>query len=557
MKISKKYIILILSAIFSAALSFSQEEVTSQTAEEQEIQSQEKYKILNLEFNSQGKTKVYAIKRNVTNIDYNKIFTSKEEFETYLSDIKQQLVNTRLVDNIQYSYEIAGTEDDINLAKVSYSFSDSKSFLALPKPTLDTNSGFEIKLKLKDNNFLGTMSDLNLDLNGQFGNKDAPDDWSKITGGFNFEYEFPFNIGITENSWSNTFEFNWEIGDDLPEFNYNTGLVFGIPFGDHKINLSGTQSVVREKDYIEYGDELYFIEKAEISLPLVLGYLGNTTAVTYTPSVNIVYNWDKDGINENNTDLKQSPMMNVVQSIGVSNINWTEKYNFRNGYYFSTEQGIGWDFHTEIIGEKVVPYITANARCYKSWTYLGFALNSNFFAGLNKNTKIGSYLRGAADYQKFSDDYNVDTNNYALETQCALTFNIDFPIHIITTDWIKWGEAIFGKYSEMSSVKQKIFLVPYKLFQYLNFELQISPFIDVGLLKNRASGSIFNIKEGIYTGGLEFLIYPQKWKSYVVRASIGYDLSKGILSQKTDYFDSDWRNPSRNYEFYFGLGLLF
>ena len=188
MKISKKYIILILSAIFSAALSFSQEEVTSQTAEEQEIQSQEKYKILNLEFNSQGKTKVYAIKRNVTNIDYNKIFTSKEEFETYLSDIKQQLVNTRLVDNIQYSYEIAGTEDDINLAKVSYSFSDSKSFLALPKPTLDTNSGFEIKLKLKDNNFLGTMSDLNLDLNGQFGNKDAPYDWSKITGGFNFEY---------------------------------------------------------------------------------------------------------------------------------------------------------------------------------------------------------------------------------------------------------------------------------------------------------------------------------------------------------------------------------
>ena len=62
-----------------------------------------------------------------------------------------------------------------------------------------------------------------------------------------------------------------------------------------------------------------------------------------------------------------------------------------------------------------------------------------------------------------------------------------------------------------------------KIFKYLNFEFQLSPFFDAALIKNRGTGSNLNYKEGIYTGGLEALVYPEKWKSFVVRASLGVD----------------------------------
>lgn len=531
--------------------------ISSENENQSSAENQETYKIKNVTFNSKGKTKPYAIKRNITDIDYERIFLSKEEFENYLKDIRQQITNTRLVENIEFNYVVIEKDNNLNIADVIYSFSDSKSFLMFPKPTLDTNSGFELKLKLKDNNFLGTMSDLNIDLNGQLGNTDAPEDWSKFSGGFNFEYEFPFNLGFTENSWSNDFTLSWEFGEAAPDFSYSTGLTVKIPFGHNKLSISGTQSVIRNNDYIIYGDELYFVEKFGVSLPLVLGYLGNTTAVSFTPSVNFTNNWDLNGINENNTDLNQTPMINVAQTIDVSNINWAEKYNFRSGYYFNTVESIGWDFHTQVISEKVVPSFTINAKFFENWKFLSLSLNANFFAGLNTTTKIGEKIRGAADYQTYNIDYNVDSNNYALETPCALTINLDFPIHIITTNWLEWGKNLFGPYNEMSELKQKIFYIPHKLFSYLDFELQLSPFIDIALLKNRVSGSIFSFKEGIYTVGLEVLVYPLRWKSYVVRGSIGYDISKGILNSKTDYFDSNWRNPARNYEIYFGLGLLY
>lgn len=531
--------------------------ISSENENQSSAENQETYKIKNVTFNSKGKTKPYAIKRNITDIDYERIFLSKEEFENYLKDIRQQITNTRLVENIEFNYVVIEKDSNLNIADVIYSFSDSKSFLMFPKPTLDTNSGFELKLKLKDNNFLGTMSDLNIDLNGQLGNTDAPEDWSKFSGGFNFEYEFPFNLGFTENSWSNDFTLSWEFGEAAPNFSYSTGLTVKIPFGHNKLSISGTQSVIRNNDYIIYGDELYFVEKFGVSLPLVLGYLGNTTAVSFTPSVNFTNNWDLNGINENNTDLNQTPMINVAQTIDVSNINWAEKYNFRSGYYFNTVESIGWDFHTQVISEKVVPSFTINAKFFENWKFLSLSLNANFFAGLNTTTKIGEKIRGAADYQTYNIDYNVDSNNYALETPCALTINLDFPIHIITTNWLEWGKNLFGPYNEMSELKQKIFYIPHKLFSYLDFELQLSPFIDIALLKNRVSGSIFSFKEGIYTAGLEVLVYPLRWKSYVVRGSIGYDISKGILNSKTDYFDSNWRNPARNYEIYFGLGLLY
>mgnify|MGYP002730628734 FL=1 len=235
------------------------------------------FQIKKVDFISKGKTKESALKKNISDINYKRVFNSKEELEKYLHDIYQNIENTRLLTDIEYSYDIAETTGDgINRIEAQYTFNDSHSMLIFPKPSLDTNSGIEIKLKLKDNNFLGLMNDLNVDLNLNFGDDDEPDNYSKVTTGFAFSYDYPFDIGITENTWSNSFDFNWTIGDNAPEYDYTTGIAVIVPIGQHKIKFEFSQSIIKNLDYEKYDDALYFVEDATISLPFSIGYIGLT-----------------------------------------------------------------------------------------------------------------------------------------------------------------------------------------------------------------------------------------------------------------------------------------
>lgn len=547
--ICSKKIAAIIAFLMTACYSFAQEATPEES---------KNYKIRSVEFNSQDKTKVSALKKNIADINYEKIFATKAEFETYLEEIKQELINTRTLENISYNYSAEyNSESDTTPADVTYTFSDSTSILVFPKPSFDSNSGIEVKLKLKDTNFLGLLNTLDADFNINLGNEDAPTDFSKVTTGINYAYDYPFDIGITQNSWNNDFTFNWTIGSDSPEFSYDTGITVGIPFKHNKINFSLTQSVVKENDYAQYGDSLYFTEKAAVSMPLTLGYLGNTTEVSYTPTIQILQRWDKDGINEDNKDLRQTPFLQLSQTISVSKIDWRNDNSFRNGYSLSTTQTIGWDFHSTSVDDIVVPTVEGTAQFFKGWKYAGIAARATFYAGTNSNTKIGGKLRGALDNQTFAESITpVDADNYALETPTAVVFNIDVPVHIITTHWLDWSRALFGPYEEKSKFVQTLAYVPRKLFKYLDFELQLNPFMDIALLKNRGTDTFYDYKEGIYTAGLEVLVYPLKWRSFVVRMSLGTDIGSKVLDGKFG-IDNSWRNPSSLTEIYFGLGLQF
>ena len=517
--------------------------------------AQAKFRLKSIDFESKEKTSVSALKRNIVDIDYERIFESQEEMEKYLYDVYQELENTRLLENIQYSYSIAGSEDGVSLVAAQYSFEDSYSIIVFPKPTFDTNEGIEIKLKMKDNNFIGLMNDLNVDLNMNFGDEDEPDNYSKVYVGFNFDYDLPFEVGVTENTWSNDFEFKWQIDAEEPEFSYETGITVGIPFGGlHKLQLSFTQAINKDLDYEKYGDGLYFVETARVALPLFVGYIGNTAAVTYTPSVTLTYNWDHDGINDANDDLNQTPFLKPGQTIAVDNVDWVDGNNFRTGYYMSASQYIGWDFAADTLDENLVPSVEGDLELFKSFKYVGFAVRIQGFAGRNTTFNVGDEIRGAPDNQAFKG-YEIDEDNYALETPGAIVFNFDMPIHIVTTHWLDWSYAIFGDYETKPKAIRAIALVPRQIMKYVDFELQFSPFVDVGLIKNRATGTMMSLTEGIYTCGLEVLVYPAKWKSFVVRASLGVDVSKKILNGHMD-FDSSWRK-GKAWEAFIGLGLQY
>ena len=87
------------------------------------------------------------------------------------------------------------------------------------------------------------------------------------------------------------------------------------------------------------------------------------------------------------------------------------------------------------------------------------------------------------------------------------------------------------------------------LIKYFNFDLQVSPFFDMSLGYNKITQKWFHPKDGFYAGGVEFLVYPLKWSSITVRASLGVDL-KGA-SHEANFLEG----ISKNKEIFIGIGL--
>lgn len=499
------------------------------------------YRVEDIVYTSSGITQASALKREV-NIDKTVRFTSERDVQTYLEQISQELKNTRIIDDVSAHYELLAPDADGTIPVVFFAnVHTSFGFLAFPKPSYNSNDGADLKIKLKDKNFLGLMNTLDVALLGHLGTSDAPDDFSKVTLGFDFSYDFPFALKHTRETWSNTLSFSWLLGEAQPDFSYATGITVGFPVGRTFLNVHFTQSFTADTDYTDAGDYFYLTEYGSLSLPITLGTIDNVTPVVYTPSVSVTYNIDKDGITH--SDLIGTRLA-IGQTLSVSHVNWQN--NFRAGYSLSSEQYISYNFFTQELN----PVITACAHVFKAFSFFGINTSLYAFGSLNsRENHIGSKLRGIRDTQHY-DQYE---KGEALSTRVAVTFSADLPIHLITTNWLGWASALFCPYTDLPESAQKILWLPHKLFKYLDFELQIAPFFDMALTENEITKNTLAIKEGYYSAGLEVLIFPLKWSSYVVRTSIGLDVGRTFLS---GFLDTSWRDTSvSKLEIFFGLGL--
>ncbi len=495
-----------------------------------------KYRIANVTYDVLGITRPYAIERNVE-VDKSRIFNSYTELNLYIKDLEQQLINKRTfsASNISLTYDDIKGDEEISLVHLHIFTSDSKHLLIVPYPKYDSNSGLTLKAKIKDTNFLGTMSALNADVEFFSGEDSETSEWKNKLG-FSLSYDYPFKMGSFKSSWNNSLSFSYTFGKDAPEFNVTTGFTFILPFDTFSISLDLKQSVIRNFDYKKYGDDLYFVEGATLSIPIILQKIDNWGNVTWSPYVSYTWNWDADGISTENKDLS-SPILDFGHSISTSRVNWIG--NFRNGISATVGQSLGYNFQKD----QYIPKVYTELMGYKSaFKYVGFSGRLYGFASYNGTEKIGSKLRGIKDDQKYSG-----TDKKALDVSAAILINLDMPIHIITTDWCGWIEAIFGEESKIAKA--------FGFMRYLDFELQISPFVDAALTRNTATGRTFSIKDGFYSAGLEVLVFPQKWRSIEVRASLGVDVGRKLIKKAvSSLIDDSWRTGS-SYELYIGIGL--
>lgn len=492
------------------------------------------YKITNVIYDLQGQTREYVLNTKVK-IDKEKIFESEDSLINYIEDYKQRLDNTRNFEKINVDFSVSEpNEDNICDVELIVTTKDSFHFLAMPYPSFNSNTGFKFKLKAKDTNFLGSMESMSGDFNFAIDTKENKTPEYKF--GFNIDFDTPFKLGVFEVNWINSHELYYTIGENTPEWNLKTGLEFVLPLEKCSLNFNFYQSFIRNLDYeekdingevIHYGDGTYFIEKAEFSIPFIIQDIEKWGKIYYKPYINIIWNWDFDGIHPENNDLT-SPSMSIGQTISTSRIDWIE--NFRNGLSIKLTQSFSYNFYKN----DFIPGIQGELQGFKSLKYIGLCTDIYAFAYLNGTEKIGERLRGIRDDQYFSFE-SGKSNLYACETPAAVVFNFDLPIKLFATDWSK--VPLFNKFSFM---------------KYFNFELQISPFFDFAITHNKATNSSFSLKDGFYAGGLEVLVFPQKWKGMTVRASLGVDLGRYVLKNK---INQDWRDSVSKYELSIGLGL--
>jgi hypothetical protein len=477
-------------------------------------------------------TSEYAISQAVP-VDYNKIFETKEDVELYSEDLETRLKNTRAFASVQVLlvYGKPSSKDSYTPVTLNVTTEDSIHILAVPYPKYDSNDGFLFKLKIKDTNFLGTMNTMNSELNFHVDTSGAE---TKYKIGLQFDFDYPFKAGIFDAVFVNDYSLDYTFGEHTPEFSTKTGLKFTLPKKNHSYVFEVYQKIINNFDYNIYDDNFYFNNNIAFSVPFKLASFKRYGDLNYSPSLSFNVNYDKDGINQLNSDLL-GPAITFSHSLSVGRINW--KNDMRSGlsasisnayeYNFSKDRlfpslSLEGKFFSNIKYTDKIDFLDRIGFCADLYTYFLFTgIESNPFISTD-GTNFGDRLRGIRDTQYFENGWE------AVKSIGVITLNLDFPFHLFTTNFTG------------------------RIMSYFNFDCQISPFIDIGLSYNKVTKEWFNPKDGYYAAGFEVLVYPVKWSSFTVRGSLGIDIGRKLLSK---YLNTDWRANPSSYEIFFGIGL--
>lgn len=488
------------------------------------------YKISNVTYNIEGITKIDYLNNEIY-IDNQKIFNTKDEIESYILFIKQDLLNLRKFDSVEIltTESIDSNTELIHLDLVINIKEKSHFILAPYASVLTPLTGLEIvpKLKFQDNNFLGRLNIFEAELKFTFSNN-----FKTYEPAFLLNYDLPFVFGDFKISWINNHYLAYKFGqngNNSPNFDLETGIALEKKINNIiTVNGKFVQKLIKDFNFTKYGDEAYAQEFAEISVPINLFKIQNHYYVTDEPYANYIYNWDY--IDRNIYIINEKlvgPKLTFGNKIYFNNVNWNN--NFRKGVSFVIDTSYSYNYAlAQLSYGKAVSYgINANLKTFYSFERVSLQTNILLYLYNNSTIKFDNLLRGVRDNQTY-----MVSSDYICESDRLILINFDLPIKLFLFDWSSFGLNKMTKF---------------------NFEVQVSPFIDIALTHNKITESNFNFCDGFYAAGLEFLVYPTNWPGLTVRANLGFDLGRTLLQSKINTFWRDSRIP--NWEFYLGFDL--
>ena len=113
------------------------------------------FRITAVTYQIEGLTRVYPLKKAVP-VDTDSVFPDENALAVYVSDLKKQLENQRVLEFVDVALSFGAALSDGTIpVSLSIHTVDTWNIIGLPYPKYDSNNGFQLKMKLKDYNFSG------------------------------------------------------------------------------------------------------------------------------------------------------------------------------------------------------------------------------------------------------------------------------------------------------------------------------------------------------------------------------------------------------------------
>ncbi len=461
------------------------------------------YVIRTVRYEIDGATREFVLAAKA-GIEVGRRFPDHAVLEAYLVDRQMLLHNERVLESVKISYSTELLASGDVAVDVVVKTKDTWNLIALPYVRFDSNDGLTLSAKGRNYNFLGSMRPLALDI-----------EYLRTLAGksaYTLKGDFSLPFQAFGRLWS------WELAQELvvwPDQKFPvsiTGLDLSVelPTRFFPLTLTASQDVLFHEEKDADTDAYYLASglKASTTVPtgLAAGHFGR---ILYKPSLSFVENWKFSGMVR---DDRIGPTLTMSHDFDFGRVDW--QGNLRSGLAGKFTDSNTYNFFKD----DVTVNVDATLRGYlAAGTEAGIAARLTGFnvTGTVPREDVGSNMRGIIDSRM---------NGFF-----GLFFNLNLPLKIMQFPL----HAIIGK-------------------NWLDFELQVSPFFDYGLLKE-SPGNLAKVKPW-FSGGLEVYAYPAVMRSFIVRASAGFDLGHLSAGSGLDVLTADGYSP---YELYIGVGLMF
>jgi hypothetical protein len=421
--------------------------------------------------------------------------------EEYVRDKTQLLMNQRVLEDVRIEYTVGDAEPDgrypVGLRVITR---DTWNIIAVPRPQYSSNSGFDLTVKARDYNFLGTMEPLRLDIG--YNHDENGDDILNL--------EIDSNIPFTAFGyyWRINFDhvLSWKAGDN-PSYKNVTGIAMELPFRRTTFTFGFDESFIwhesNEGKYPEYEidndpddldddpfgrkyfDGLYASSELYTAWEIPMGiYIPESGELTYQSELGLRINyspsvWPLDSV-------RTGPFLNMDQSLGFDRVDWIG--NYRRGFDVSFSNKNQFDSHRRIFNNSLefdatghfilADFLGLSARFqYRQWFY---RYPYNFYE------EAGDALRGIPDKD--------------IPAKFMFSLNLDLPLRLFFFTPSRW------------TGKSKL--------RFFDFECQFAPILDMAFYQGADNALEFRA-----SGGGELVIFPDFMRSLYLRISVGYDFN--------------------------------
>jgi hypothetical protein len=463
--------------------------------------------INSVNFDIKGRTKPFALIRNGA-IKTGEEIHGLEKLEKYLSDKTQILINERVLSTARIDYTIGELGPDGKYpVDLVISVEDSWNIIALPYPKYDSNTGFELILKARDYNFLGTMNPLRLDIGYKH------DQTGRNTLLVELDSDFPFTAFGYDWNFYSTHYFNYRPKVEEPFYYRNsTGLAMQLPFKSTTFTFGIDESfIVNEENsdsqkpiYGTFQKGLFMQSNLYTTWKIPTGLeISDYGELTYTPSVSAAFThgfpaWPL-------ADYRKGASMSFSHSLGFSKINWIG--NYRKGYYAYLTNSNSYSFYR--LAQNEEPLSLSFSALAKGH----FIISEHF--GISSYLQYRHWLCQEPNYYDNAGDVLRGIIDNSIHADYMLSLNLDFPIKILTfmpSDWF-------------NTRKLRLF----------DFEMHFSPIIDMALYHDPEKNIEFSFKNMLVSGGFEAIVFPLFMRSLYLRISFAWNIIQQIDSPR-DYY---------------------